>query len=302
MDHFQIEPLNPIFFRLGTLTVHWYGFLILIGIGLGIVLASREGIKKGFDKDLFWDLATFGVPVAILGTRIYYVLFNLDFYLRHPGRIFAVWEGGLAIHGGVIAAGLFGWWCLRKKKLPFFPIFDIVAMSFFVGQIIGRFGNFMNQEAYGRVIYGGSLDVQRSFLESLFIPDFIVDNMFINGNYHHPTFLYEALWNLVGLLLVIFVLLKSTKILLGEIAAFYAVWYSVGRFFIEALRTDSLMIGPLMQAQVISIVTVVVVLFVVASRRMKQVNMVTYHDYDFAAINEQKQREKREKRKAKRKK
>ena len=293
MDHTAIEPLNPVFFQLGPIAVQWYAIFVLSGFGAGVGLAVREVKKKGFDKDLFLELAPAGFLLAIIGTRLYYVIFNLDVYWRSPGRIFSIWEGGLAIHGGVIAAFLYVHWQVKKRSLPFLPVLDIVSVSFFIGQIIGRFGNFMNQEAYGRVIAGASLDAQRSFLESLLMPRWMVDNMLINGYYHHPTFLYEALWNLVGLLLAIFVIRKMSQILVGEVAAFYAIWYSAGRFMIEFLRTDSLMMGPLMSAQVISVLTMIVVPFFVIKRRMNKVNMIPYHTFHLADVQSNRKNKKR---------
>lgn len=138
----------------------------------------------------------------------------------------------------------------------------------------------MNREAYGGVVSGGTLDAQREFLQSLMIPDFVVNNMFINGNYHHPTFLYEAVWNVIGFLLIIFFIRKLTFILVGEIGAFYVIWYSTGRFFIEGLRTDSLMLtGDIRVAQFISIIGIVVAIVLVVGRRMMKKNLKPYRSF-----------------------
>lgn len=285
-DHYNITPPNPIFLRLGSLQIHWYAISILTGVVLALLMAIREGKKKGFESELFIDLVGIGLPVCILGARLYWILFNNPgSYLRNPGRILGIYPGGfdglsgLAIHGGIIAAILYASWYLKRKKIPLLPILDIAAIGFFIGQMIGRFGNFMNQEVYGRVVAGATLDAQREFLTSVFIPEFIVNGMFINGNYHHPAFLYEALWNLVGLLIAIFVLRRLSNLLVGEIAAFYAIWYSFGRFFIEALRTDNLMIGPLRVAQVISIATIVAVAGLVVIRRKNEKERVPYKTF-----------------------
>jgi len=285
-DHYSITPMDPVLLRFGGLEVRWYGALIMIGIFLALLMSIREGKKKGFSSELFESLLLVGMPLCILGARLYYLLFN-DFmgFLRNPGRFFAFQTGGLAIHGGIIVAVLYGNWYLKRKKIPLLPIFDIVAVGFFIGQTLGRFGNFTNQEAYGRVISAANLDGQREFLTRLFIPEFIVNGMFINGNYHHPTFLYEALWNLIGLLIAVFVLRRLSKLLIGEIAAFYAIWYSFGRIFIEALRTDSLMIGPLMAAQVISIATIVAVVCLVVARRKNKKEMIPYSTFNLKEYN-----------------
>ena len=276
MDHYSITPPNPnVVGPLG-----WYGLLIGIGVVLAVITAVKLGKKQGFTVDFITDAFLWGFPLSIIGTRLYFVLFNLDYYLLGPGRFWAIHEGGLAIHGGIITAGLFGWWYLKKKNVPVLPFLDLVAIGFFIGQIVGRFGNFFNQEAYGGVVPGATLDAQRSFLTNLFIPRFIVDGMFINGNYHHPTFLYEALWNLVGLAIAVFVLRKLKRVLVGEIAAFYALWYSFGRIFIESLRTDSLMIGPLRTAQVISIVAIIAVTGLIIYRRTSKKLMIPYGEFN----------------------
>lgn len=281
VDHLSITAPNPVFLRLGNFEIYWYGFLILSGVLLAVFASNREGKKRGIPTDLFDGLVLFGLPLCVIGARLYFVLFNnFTWYLQNPSRIFAIRDGGLAIHGGIIVAGLFSWWYLKKKKIPLLPILDIVAVGFFIGQIIGRFGNFTNQEAYGRIINAPTLDAQREFLTNLFIPEFIVNGMFINGNYHHPTFLYEALWNFIGLLLAAFILRRLSKVFIGEIAAFYAIWYSFGRIFIESLRTDSLMLGPLRVAQVISIVAILAVGFLVIYRRVNKKEMIPYATFN----------------------
>lgn len=294
-DHYSITPLNPVIFG----PLRWYGLLIGIGVVLAVLACVKLGKNQGFTFEFITDIFLFGFPLAIVGARLYFVLFNLDFFLRNPGQILGNFGAGLAIHGGIIVAGLFTWWYLKRKDLPVLPFLDLVTIGFFIGQIVGRFGNFFNQEAYGRVIAGANLDAQRQFLTNFFIPRFIVDGMFINGNYHHPTFLYEALWNLVGLLIAVFVLRKLKQVLIGEIAAFYALWYSFGRFFIESLRTDSLMLGPLMMAQVISIATLVAVGGLVIYRRKTKKLMIPYGEFnltDFVANKRKKNNYQKQKR------
>lgn len=280
-DHEAITPPSQVFLTIGTFDIYWYAVLIAIGISLAIFASIREGKKRGIDSELILDLVLVGVPLSILGTRLYFVLFNnFLWYLQNPSQIFAIRDGGLAIHGGIITAGIYAWWALKRKKMLLWPTLDIVAVGFFIGQIIGRFGNFLNQEAFGRVINAPTLDAQREFLTNLLIPEFIVNGMFIRGNYHHPTFLYEALWNIIGLCIVVFVLRRFKKVLVGEIAAFYAIWYSFGRFFIEGLRTDSLMIGPLRTAQVISLIAIIGVSILVIWRRKMKKEMIYYAEFD----------------------
>ena len=280
MDHSTIEPLNRVFLQLGPITIYWYAVFIMSGVALGLFLAIREGKKMGINSEFFYDLVTYGLPISIIGARIYYVAFSWDYYSSHPEDIIKIWQGGIAIHGAIIAAFIFGYFFCKKRKVSFWLVADIASVSFIIAQAIGRWGNFMNQEAHGGVVPGATLDAQREFLQSLFIPDFIVNNMYINEAYYHPTFLYESLWNMVGFLFIVFVLRKLPKLLVGEIAAFYAVWYSIGRYMVEGMRTDSLMLTEsIRMAQFISITTIVLVLILVLYRRLAKKNLITYQSF-----------------------
>ena len=280
MDHSTIEPLNRVFLQLGPITIYWYAVFIMSGVALGLFLAIREGKTMGINSEFFYDLVTYGLPISIIGARIYYVAFSWDYYSSHPEDIIKIWQGGIAIHGAIIAAFIFGYFFCKKRKVSFWLVADIASVSFIIAQAIGRWGNFMNQEAHGGVVPGATLDAQREFLQSLFIPDFIVNNMYINGAYYHPTFLYESLWNMVGCLFIVFVLRKLPKLLVGEIAAFYAVWYSTGRYMVEGMRTDSLMLTEsIRMAQFISITTIVLVLILVIYRRLAKKNLITYQSF-----------------------
>ena len=280
VDHSTIEPLNRVFLQLGPITIYWYAVFIMSGVALGLFLAIREGKKMGINSEFFYDLVTYGLPISIIGARIYYVAFSWDYYSSHPEDIIKIWQGGIAIHGAIIAAFIFGYFFCKKRKVSFWLVADIASVSFIIAQAIGRWGNFMNQEAHGGVVPGATLDAQREFLESLFIPDFIVNNMYINEAYYHPTFLYESLWNMVGFLFIVFVLRKLPKLLVGEIAAFYAVWYSIGRYMVEGMRTDSLMLTEsIRMAQFISITTIVLVLILVIYRRLAKKNLITYQSF-----------------------
>ncbi|MDE5977691.1 MAG: prolipoprotein diacylglyceryl transferase [Turicibacter sp.] len=280
MDHSGIEPLNRVFLQLGPITIYWYAVFIMTGVALGLFLAVREGKKMGIKAEFFYDLVTYGLPISIIGARIYYVAFSWDYYSAHLGDIIKIWQGGIAIHGAIISAFLFGYFFCKKRQVSFLAIADIAATSFIIAQAIGRWGNFMNQEAHGGVVAGATLDVQREFLQSLFIPDFIINNMYINGAYYHPTFLYESLWNIIGFLLIIFVIRKLPKLLVGEIAAFYAIWYSIGRYLVEGMRTDSLMLtDSIRMAQFISMLTIAFVLIVTIYRRIKKKKIMTYQSF-----------------------
>ena len=225
--------LDPIAFSIGTLSVRWYGIILGFGALVGLLLAVSEGKRFRIPSDFFMDLLLIGAPSAIVGARIYYVVFEWENYRDNFVDVFKIWEGGIAIHGALIGTVIAGIVYTRRKKYPFWRIADICAPSLIVGQMIGRWGNFMNQEAHGG-------PVEEAFLrDTLHLPDFIVDNMLINGVYYHPTFLYESVWNLLGLLLLLF-LRRRPFLRAGELFFSYLIWYSLGRFFIEGLRTDSL--------------------------------------------------------------
>jgi len=225
--------LDPIAFSIGPLDVHWYGIILGTAALVGLLLAVREGKRFGLSPDFFLDLMLFGVPSAIIAARLYYVAFKWDYYMDHPGEIIQIWNGGIAIYGALIGAIVCGFFYIRAKGYSFWRVVDICAPSLLAGQMIGRWGNFVNQEAYGG-------EVERSFLtDSLHLPSFIVNQMNVQGIYHHPTFLYESLWSLLGLV-VLFVIRRRNFLRAGELFAIYFIWYSLGRFFIEALRTDSL--------------------------------------------------------------
>lgn len=267
-----IEPLNPIAFELGPISVYWYGLLIGLGALLGYFLANHEAKKRGMPEDMLADLLIFALPAAIIGARLYYVIFRWEQFAGEPARIFAIWEGGLAIHGGLIGALATAVIFAKVRGLSFWKIADIAAPSILLGQAIGRWGNFMNQE-----VYGG--EVSRSFLENMMLPDFIIDQMFINGAYHHPTFLYESVWNLAGVALLLF--LRRVNLRRGELFITYAIWYSVGRFFIEEIRTDYLLIfGVLKTAQVVSVLTIVGGIVIIIYRRINGLADKRYLDED----------------------
>ncbi len=259
IDHSEIKPLDNVFFEIGHITIMWYAVLILTGASVALYLGIREGRKIGVDKDFLIDLVLFGIPISVVGARMYYVVLEWNSYKDDLIGILKIYEGGLAIHGAIIAAVIWGYFWSKKNNVNFLKAADLGAVGFLVAQAIGRWGNFMNQEAHGGVVPGATLDDQRAFLVSKGIPDFIVNQMYIHDyeygiNYFHPTFLYESIWNLLGLALLM--LLRRTKYLyIGDLGLFYLMWYSVGRGIIEGMRTDSLYLGNtgIRMAQLISI-------------------------------------------------
>ncbi|TCZ72870.1 prolipoprotein diacylglyceryl transferase [Paenibacillus albiflavus] len=225
---------SQIAFNIGPIPIHWYGIILATGAVAGLLLAIQEGKRFNIKPEFFMDLLLYGAVVAIICARIYYVAFQWDQYKDQPLKIFAIWEGGIAIYGALIGAVIAAVFLTRSRGYSFWRIADIAAPGLFAGQLIGRWGNFVNQEAYGG-------PVSEAFLrDKLHLPDFIVNRMFIQGEYHHPTFLYESVWNLVGLLLIILWLRRRSFVRAGEVFMSYLIWYSIGRFFIEGLRTDSL--------------------------------------------------------------
>jgi phosphatidylglycerol:prolipoprotein diacylglycerol transferase len=264
----NIQPLDPIAITLGPIQVHWYGVIIGAGIALGLWLAIREGDRRGLPKDTFSDLMLWAIPIAIICARIYYVIFQWDYYSQNPGEIIKIWNGGIAIHGALIGSVATAYFFAKKKNVSFWKLADIAAPSIILGQAIGRWGNFMNQEAHGG-------EVSRAFLESLHLPEFIINQMYINGAYYHPTFLYESIWNLIGFILLL--LLRKVNLRRGEIFLSYIIWYSIGRFFIEGLRTDSLMLTEnLRMAQTISVALIVLAAGLLVYRRKKGLADIRY--------------------------
>lgn len=233
---FVLVVLNPHAVEIGSVVIHWYGVIIAAGILAALQLSTKEAKKKGLEEDTIIDMALWAIPIGLLGARLYYVLFELGYYLQNPGQILAIWNGGIAIYGGLIAGGGTLYWYAKKKGTSLALVLDILAPNVLLAQSIGRWGNFMNQEAHGG-------PVTRQFLENLYLPEFIIEQMNINGTYYHPTFLYESLWSLLGFVLIVTIRNRKQLLRQGEVALSYVLWYSVGRFFIEGMRTDSLWIG-----------------------------------------------------------
>ncbi|QSS99575.1 prolipoprotein diacylglyceryl transferase [Pontibacillus sp. ALD_SL1] len=256
------DPISRVFLDLGPFTIYWYGVIIATGAYLGLWLAMRESERLGFKKDTFVDLVVFAIPIAIISARIYYVIFEWERYVNGSlVDIFAIWEGGIAIHGALIGSVATAVVFARVRKLPFWQLADIAAPSIILGQAIGRWGNFMNQEAHGG-------PVSESFYQNVmqFLPNFINRQMCIEGVVYHPTFLYESVWNILGF--VFLLVLRRFNPRRGEVFLSYVIWYSFGRYFIEQMRTDSLyIIGSLRTAQVISIVLILIASALIMYRR-----------------------------------
>ena len=263
-----LMAINPIAFSIGAVDVRWYGIIIACGILLGYFVAQNEMKKRGFGDEFLTDLLIWTVPIAIICARIYYVIFEWSYYSQNPGDIIQIWNGGIAIHGALIGGGITVYVFCKKRGVSFWQVADILAPSILIGQILGRWGNFMNREAHGG-------PVTQEFLENLMIPDWIINQMNIGGIYYHPTFLYESLWNILGL--IVLLLLRKVNLRRGEIFLTYVIWYSFGRFFIEGLRTDSLLIMGFRTAQLVSLIALVIAVIVFIYRRIKM-KSVRYKD------------------------
>lgn len=264
--------MNSILFDFGFITIRWYSVFIFLALLIGGSLAIREAKRFRIPEDFMINMFFFLVPIALIGARLYYVFFHWDYYSENLFDIFKVWEGGLAIHGGILFGLIWVWIYSRKYKVRTSRITDILCVSLIIGQAIGRWGNFMNSEAYGP-------EVSLSFLEGLHLPQFIIDGMYIDGFYHHPTFLYESLWCFLGfILLLIYRRRKYTKI--GQTTSLYLIWYGIGRFLIESLRTDSLMLGNFKAAQIVSLFMIVIGLIYFIKLQVKSKFANRYNDWE----------------------
>ena len=242
--------MSPIFVSIGPLKIYWYSFLILVAIIIGYNIAQNYSKKLNFSSSIIPDLILGLVISAIIGARAYYVIFNFSNYKDNIIDIFKIWKGGLAIYGAIIAGTLYILYFSIKKKVSFIRLLDIISLSLLLGQAIGRWGNFFNQEAYGGIT---SLDN----LKSLHLPQFIIEGMYIEGAYRTPTFLYESIWCLIGVIILLNIRKRKSN-LIGKQISFYLVWYGIGRFIIEGLRSDSLYLGSLRISQIVSIILIVI--------------------------------------------
>jgi phosphatidylglycerol:prolipoprotein diacylglycerol transferase len=252
--------MTSIGIEIGSITITWYSICILVGVILATILINSESEYNDITPPFATNLVFWCMIFGIIGARAYYVLFNLDYYMNNPINIIKIWEGGLAIHGGIIAGLITLLIYCKKYRVNALKMLDIAAPAVLLAQAIGRWGNFFNKEAYGSM-------VTRTFLEDLHLPEFIINGMHINGNYYHPTFLYESVWNLIGFIIMLFLRRrKYNKV--GEMSGFYLIWYSSARFFIEGLRMDSLMLGPLRVAQIVSIIGIIAgIIFIACARK-----------------------------------
>lgn len=271
-----IKPfaINGIAFSIGPLEVHWYGLIICLGMILGFTVAYRRMKNINVTLDDLADIALICVPSAIIGARLYWVLTSLD-KIHSFYDVISIWEGGLAIYGGVIAGVISFVLVCKYKKKPILKMCDCAAPGLILGQIIGRWGNFFNAEAFGDALsydfLGTKFDIS-SFAETNPL------RMTIDGITRHPTFLYESLWNLVGFVLMN--LLFNKKAFDGEVLLWYLSWYGLGRCIIEGFRTDSLFIGPFRISQLIALLCFVAGTTAIIAIRIKK-NIERKEEYGY---------------------
>lgn len=277
-----LELNPPASLELFGVDIYFYGILIALGFILAMFYCARNARRFGLGEDDVYDFMLWLLPMAILGARLYYVAFSLDEYLAQPSRIFAVWEGGLAIYGGVIAGVITLVLVCRHKKIPAGAFMDLAIYGLLIGQIIGRWGNFMNREAFGA-------ETEVFCRMGLTAP---------NGTtvYVHPTFLYESLWNLVLLAALIVFERRGKRRYDGQCALLYFFFYGLGRMWIEGLRTDSLYIGStgIRVSQLLSFVlvlTALIIMLLIRSRKPSPdklyVNVVKNRDAEEAQENKE---------------
>lgn len=244
--------MDRILFSIGPITIYWYSVIMLLSVLIGIYLAIRESKKYGMES-FITDLIAYIIVFGIIGARIYYVAFNFENYQNNLLSIFKIWEGGIAIYGAIIGGFLAIVYLANERKQNIIKTTDIIVPGLLLAQSIGRWGNFFNSEAHGGIV---SLE----FLQSLHLPEFIINGMHINGNYYRPTFLYESIWCLIGFVILIFIRF-ITKRRKGIMTSSYLIWYGIGRLYIEGLRTDSLYLGDYRISQIVSIMLIIIGIF-----------------------------------------
>ncbi len=253
--------MNPIAFTISGFEVRWYSLMLLTGMLIAIFMVIREGKRFNIPKDFMFNLAFWVIIVGIICARIYYCIFNFELYQNNILDVFKIWEGGLAIHGGIIGGLITIIVYTKRYNINTFKITDIVVVPLLLAQAIGRWGNFFNSEAHGAA-------TTYYHLKELHIPEKIIEGMKIGNVYYHPTFLYESIFCLVGFIILLFVR-RYRYLKRGQLTCLYMMYYSVGRFFIESLRTDSLMFFGFRVAQIVSVILFItgLVIFIILCRK-----------------------------------
>ena len=245
----MIASPGAIVFQIGPLTIRWYGILMATSIGVGFWLAHRQATKEGLPADDILRVSQWAVIAGLVGARLYEVAFNWDYYGAHPSKIPAVWEGGLAMHGGIIVGFLVGAVLAYRWRVPVLRALDVAAPSVILGQAIGRWGNFFNEEAFGR---------PTDLAWKMYISPPNRPPEYQNAEFFHPTFLYESIWNLAVFALLVGWLRPRCRHQPGALFFWYLGLYSLGRLFIESLRLDSFWVAGFRVAQLASLAGIAV--------------------------------------------
>ncbi|MDR2976964.1 MAG: prolipoprotein diacylglyceryl transferase [Streptococcaceae bacterium] len=236
------STIPKIALKLGPFEIHWYAIIIVCGVALAVWLAMREAPRKKIDPESVIDFILIAFPLSIIGARLYYVIFQWPYYSQHPGEIVAIWDGGNAIYGSLIVGFITLLVFCYYKMIKLRDFLDIAIPGVLIAQAIGRWGNFVNQEAYGTVVKNLS-----------YLPNFISQQMYIDGQFRQPTFLFESIGTFIGFILIMIFRHRLTFLKSGDIFGFYLVWYGMVRFIVEGMRTDSLMLGPARVSQWLSV-------------------------------------------------
>ena len=247
--------VNRAAFTIGGFPIYWYGIIIACGLLIGAIYGFKECAKTGVNADDFLNMLIIAIPVSIICARLYFVIFSPDLFRDDFSAVFDIRSGGLAVYGGIIGAAAVIFLYCRKKKINMGKILDILAVGLLIGQALGRWGNFVNGEAFGSVtILPWGMTIKS---DGVLIAESV-----------HPTFLYESLWNLVGLAIIL--IYKKNRTFFGELMCIYLMWYGTGRAVIEGLRTDSLYFGPFRVSQLLSLILVIVGLVVFVVNKIKK--------------------------------
>lgn len=261
--------MERIAFELGFIKIYWYSIFIFLGVLASYFIILMEAKKRGYEKEFIVNLVFNTVIVGLIGARVYYCLFHFHYYLKHPLEIIQIWKGGLAIHGGILFGGIFVIYYCKKHQVELLRMLDIIVVGVILGQAIGRWGNFFNSEAYGEI-------TTLTHLQNMHLPKFIIDGMYILGEYRQPTFLYESFFNMIGFIILI-VIRKYPYLKTGQLTGLYFMWYSVTRFIIEGMRTDSLLLGKIKMAQLVSVILLIVGFIIfIYYKRIKRVSKIEH--------------------------
>ena len=235
---------------LKVIQIYWYSIFMFLGILVATIIIFLEAKKQKVDEDFMVNLVFKEVIFGILGARIYYILFNLDYYMANPIEIIQIWNGGLAIHGAIIVGIIVLLIECKRNNLKILKLMDIAAVGLIIGQCIGRWGNFFNSEAYGGI-------TTLAHLQNQGIPQFVINGMYIEGAFRQPTFFYESIWCLFGFVALLLIR-RYKELKIGQLTGTYFIWYGLGRFLIESMRSDSLMLGNIKVAQLVSLLFIII--------------------------------------------